>query len=130
MHVYLGAPNILKYAPAPRSIIRACDFNSAEQLTDYLKYLDRNHTAYMEYLEWKVTGPSPEFKSMVGTHDLSVFCQLCMIAARRQIGKYDADIQNAILARDRQLEQFAALNQRLDRERTVPCKGKAQWWKL
>jgi hypothetical protein len=39
--VYLGAPNILKYAPGPRSIIRACDFDSAEQLADYLKYLDR-----------------------------------------------------------------------------------------
>lgn len=128
--VYLGAPNILKYAPGPRSIIRACDFDSAEQLTDYLKYLDRNHTAYMEYLQWKETGPSPEFKSMIRTHDLSVFCQLCMIAARGQITKYDANIQRAILARDKQMDQFQLLNDRLDKERTVPCKGKTTWWKL
>jgi hypothetical protein len=84
----------------------------------------------MEYLSWKEAGPSPEFKSMVRTHDLSVFCQLCMIAARSRIERYDPDIQRAILARDKQMEAFLALNDRLDKDRTLPCKGKTKWWKL
>jgi hypothetical protein len=41
-----GAPNVLKFSPGPRSIIRACDFDSQQDLADYLVYLDRNDTAY------------------------------------------------------------------------------------
>jgi hypothetical protein len=41
-----GAPNVLKFAPGPRSIIRACDFDNQQDLADYLMYLDRNETAY------------------------------------------------------------------------------------
>jgi hypothetical protein len=45
-HRVAGAPNVLKFAPGPRSIIRACDFDSQQDLADYLLYLDRNNTAY------------------------------------------------------------------------------------
>eukprot|EP00798_Chlamydomonas_sp_ICE-L_P001470 gene1470-32852_t len=100
--VYLGAPNILKYAPGERSIIRACDFDSAEDLVDYLLALAERPEAYREYLEWKLdTGPNPEFKTMVSLHDTNVWLA----------------------------KQFATLNDRLDEERTVPCRGKMEWLK-
>jgi hypothetical protein len=41
-----GAPNVLKFAPGPRFIIRACDFDSQQDLADYLLYLNTNDTAY------------------------------------------------------------------------------------
>lgn len=43
---------MLKFAPGQRSIIRACDFDSAQDLADYLLYLDSNDTAY----RWEVYG--------------------------------------------------------------------------
>ncbi|CAL1531672.1 unnamed protein product [Lymnaea stagnalis] len=40
-----------KIAP-PHSFIHVRDFKDTESLVDYLHYLDKNETAYNEYLEW------------------------------------------------------------------------------
>jgi hypothetical protein len=40
--------------------------SSVEELVDYIKYLDRNDTAYQEYLSWKTLGPTPEWKALIG----------------------------------------------------------------
>ena len=37
----------------PKSYIHVEDFNSPEELVEYLQYLDKNITAYAEYLEWR-----------------------------------------------------------------------------
>ena len=37
----------------PGSYINAADFSSVKALADYLKYLDKNDTAYNEYFDWK-----------------------------------------------------------------------------
>ena len=40
----------------PHSYINVDDFKSIRELTDYLRYLDRNDTAYAAYFAWKEYG--------------------------------------------------------------------------
>ncbi len=61
MPLYDGARNAYEYVPSSKSAIYAYDFPSAKELAAYLLYLDKNDTAYQEYLAWK------------GEWDLSVF---------------------------------------------------------
>lgn len=42
-----------RVAPA-HSFIHVDDFDSPKSLANYLRYLDRNDTAYNEYFRWKV----------------------------------------------------------------------------
>ena len=51
--IVIGATNIHDFRPAERSIIRVSDFKSIKALGDYINYLDRNYTAYEEYLAYK-----------------------------------------------------------------------------
>ena len=51
--IYLGAPNILDYAPAEDSFINALDFPSAEALSEYLSLLDSDDDLYMKYHAWR-----------------------------------------------------------------------------
>jgi len=51
--VVLGKRNY-KYAGAPEnSLIFADEFCSARDLAEYLLYLDKNDTAYLQYYEWR-----------------------------------------------------------------------------
>lgn len=52
--VFRGCKNVEDFAP-PHSVIDANKFESAQALAEYLNYLDRNDTAYNEYLHWKKT---------------------------------------------------------------------------
>jgi hypothetical protein len=126
--VYLGAPNILKFAPAERSVIRACDFDSLEDLADYLLYLDRNETAYNEYLSWKKVGPSEEFQALMQVTEPSTFCSMCMVAAHRRLGAYDEEKQIMVGRHMQALQDFQQLNRQLQRERSPACRGKTRWW--
>ncbi|KAM7542815.1 hypothetical protein Aperf_G00000004747 [Anoplocephala perfoliata] len=40
----------------PHSFINVDDFKTIRELADYLRYLDKNHTAYAEYFAWKEHG--------------------------------------------------------------------------
>lgn len=53
----------------PGSFINVADFDSIEALADYLKYLDKNDTAYNQYFSWKT-----KYKVVKPTFWL---CQLC-----------------------------------------------------
>ncbi len=55
--IVLGAykEDYLDVAP-PNSYINVDDFKSIEELADYLKYLDKNDTAYAAYFAWKEHG--------------------------------------------------------------------------
>ncbi|KAJ8019497.1 Glycoprotein 3-alpha-L-fucosyltransferase A [Holothuria leucospilota] len=44
-----------KVAP-PNSFIHLSDFDNMTSLVDYIKYLDKNDTAYNEYFEWRKRG--------------------------------------------------------------------------
>jgi hypothetical protein len=51
--IYLGAPNILDFAPARDSFINVLDFPSAEALTQHLIALDLDDNLYMKYHAWR-----------------------------------------------------------------------------
>lgn len=50
--VVLGGANYSEMA-IPGSYINVFDFDSIKTLADYLRYLDKNDTAYMEYFVWR-----------------------------------------------------------------------------
>ena len=57
----------------PNSYIHVSNFTSAKRLAQYLQYLDRNHTAYTTYHDWRST-------YVKGNKGLSQLCQLCQMA--------------------------------------------------
>lgn len=59
--VYCGPFNAKEIAPGVHSYIDCHDFSNAQELADYLSYLDQNHTAYLEYFEWKKKPLLPKF---------------------------------------------------------------------
>jgi hypothetical protein len=126
-----GAPNVLKFAPAPRSIIRACDFDSLQELAEYLLYLDRNETAYQEYLQWKTeSGPTQEFQSLMATSDTNPFCRMCIAAAETKQWAFDEVHQERLKQFEELRAAFHELNAQLDEDRAVTCKGKDKWWHI
>jgi hypothetical protein len=62
---------------APKSFIHVDDFASPQHLADYLIDLDRNETAYLEYLSWK-------FDYELRCSGRNAFCDLCQKLYRVQ----------------------------------------------
>ncbi|KAL9982604.1 hypothetical protein ACROYT_G004669 [Oculina patagonica] len=61
-----------RYSPEqiiPGSFINAADFDSVKDLADYLKYLDKNDTAYNQYFQWKTKYKVVKYQFWL--------CQLC-----------------------------------------------------
>ncbi|ETO21530.1 hypothetical protein RFI_15673, partial [Reticulomyxa filosa] len=89
--VYIGAPNVKFFAPdagpypyTSKSVIYAGDFGfDAQRLAKYLLYLDKNDTAYAEYLQWKVDGYSGDFKALNELTSTHTACRVCVFAADR-----------------------------------------------
>ncbi|XP_041366061.1 alpha-(1,3)-fucosyltransferase C-like [Gigantopelta aegis] len=50
--VVRGGANYSKFLP-PNSFINTADFKSPKHLAENLLYLEKSHTAYVEYLQWK-----------------------------------------------------------------------------
>lgn len=83
--IYWGAPNIEDFLPSEKSIIKMTDFRTPRDLASYLLYLDKNETAFFEYLDWKVKGEiSKEFYRLENTSPRTGPCRLCLEVARRQ----------------------------------------------
>lgn len=71
--VVYGGANYERFAP-PKSYINANDYENAEKLAQYLKYLDENPDEYIKYFWWKkyyqMYRPRSEFCSLCETlHD-------------------------------------------------------------
>ena len=85
--VYIGAPNAFKYAPAPHSFINAYEYESPEDLADYLNYLLEHEEEYNEYLSWRKKEPfeiSEAFRTFASNHlerldENSLACRLCQM---------------------------------------------------
>lgn len=81
--VVFGSGNYSRYAP-PHSVIDTADFKSPRELAIYLKYLARNETKYMAYMQWKKTHTIRIFRFS------DAFCKLCEIANNQSFYKrYD-----------------------------------------
>ena len=70
--VVYGSKEVHKIAP-PHSYIDVRDFKSTKLLAEYLLYLDKNDTAYMDYFQWK-KNYRVEFGHRTST---AVFCHFC-----------------------------------------------------
>ena len=68
--VYRGAPNIREFAPGPHCLINADDHASAAELAMYLKELDNDDNAYLNYLDWKTSGLSAGMQSLLKIGDI------------------------------------------------------------
>ena len=90
--VWGGAKDDYERLAPPHSFIHFEDFETPEKLVDYLKYLDKNDTAYMEYFKWRKLLPCsyPLYKkSDKDEHDYAninifstfhnTYCNLCKI---------------------------------------------------
>ncbi|XP_039248424.2 4-galactosyl-N-acetylglucosaminide 3-alpha-L-fucosyltransferase 9-like [Styela clava] len=62
----------LAFAPAG-SFIYAEDFETSNKLIEYLRYLDQNDTAYLEYFQWHNMDPD----RVPGCKSIGRICQLC-----------------------------------------------------
>ncbi|XP_052068620.1 alpha-(1,3)-fucosyltransferase 11-like [Mytilus californianus] len=51
--IVFGSPKIKDYLPNKKSAVVINDFDDVEKLAAFIKYLDRNDTAYEEYLQYK-----------------------------------------------------------------------------
>ena len=79
----------LRLAP-PKSFIHSEDFETPQELIHYLHYLNKNHTAYLEYFEWRKLFPcsypfygqndSEVYKQAISSkfnQFLNAYCALC-----------------------------------------------------
>jgi len=86
--IYHGAPNGKIFAPK-HSTIFAEDFKSAADMAKYLKYLDKNNTAYLEYTKWK-EGPDEDWLALMDLSIVHSACRFCIRSAdidRKQVGE-------------------------------------------
>ena len=51
-------------------------------MADYLIYLDQNDKEYEKYLQWKVTGPSQQFKQLIDIQKYDMRCRACTLVAQ------------------------------------------------
>ncbi|CAG8495340.1 40696_t:CDS:1 [Gigaspora margarita] len=80
-----GAPNVRSYLPHPKSVIFVEDFSDVEELANYLKYLAKNETAYLEYHKWKTMKFSDEFEKKSYLSMRNMECNICKEVARQRI---------------------------------------------
>ncbi|ORX51817.1 hypothetical protein BCR36DRAFT_582854 [Piromyces finnis] len=74
--IFFGTSNIADFAP-PHSYIDAKDFENAQELAEYLEYLDKNDDEYEKYLEWKKTGNFGEnLEHLIEIRKFNSICQL------------------------------------------------------
>ncbi|CAG8727303.1 27353_t:CDS:1 [Dentiscutata erythropus] len=83
--VVWGAPNVRSYLPHPKSAILIEDFPDIEALANYLKYLAKNETAYLEYHMWKTIKFSDEFEKKSYLSLRTMECNICKEVARLRI---------------------------------------------
>jgi hypothetical protein len=75
--VYLGAPNVAEFAPAPHCYVNTADFAGPVELAAYLNRLVEDERAYGEYLAWKAAGLSPAFRALAAQVERPALERLC-----------------------------------------------------
>ena len=82
--VYLGAPNVERFAPGDRCFIEAADFRNPRDLADYLLCLQHDDAAYEAYFGWKERPFRPAFRALLASQDAPWHIRLChAVRARR-----------------------------------------------
>ena len=68
--------DVLRVAP-PNSFIHAEDYSSPKDLVNYLNYLDKNYTAYMEFHKWRDASPRTIANENYAVDHVELLSKLC-----------------------------------------------------
>ena len=81
----------------PNSYIHVEDFNTPEELVDYLNYLDKNDTAYLEYHAWRAATPAVDTPN--ASHNTErMYCGICQnVSMRKKLGYPKRMIQSVCI---------------------------------
>jgi hypothetical protein len=55
---------------------------------------------------------------------------MCIAAAQRKPQAFDSATQQALAIHQQTKQAFDQLNAQLDREASVPCRGRTAWWEV
>lgn len=81
--IYMGAPNIGKYAPAKSSFINMRDFASIDDLAAHVERVASNYSLYQSYFAWKDSS-APKKSSFLALQETTLHsgpCRLCHAVA-------------------------------------------------
>ncbi|KAI4367616.1 hypothetical protein MLD38_023332 [Melastoma candidum] len=81
--IVIGAPNILDFAPSPKSILHIKELKDVPEVSTTMKYLAEHPDAYNQSLRWKYEGPSDSFKALVDMAAVHSSCRLCIHLATK-----------------------------------------------
>jgi hypothetical protein len=84
--VYLGAPNVERFAPGERTFINTADFRNPRELAEFLLYLDHDDAAYSAYFSWKEQPFRPAFRALLEGQEALPFARLCRAILTRRGG--------------------------------------------
>ncbi len=79
--VYLGAPNVVDFAPSSDCYIDVTNFSGPAELAAYLQRLATDDDAYNRYLVWRTQQFRPEFADLLQRLRVSSFDRLGRIVA-------------------------------------------------
>ena len=82
--VYLGAPNVDRFAPGKNAFIDVSGFSGPQELARFLVHLASDERAYREYFNWRESGLSPEFV-LLSAASKDPFCRLAEIVVDRAL---------------------------------------------
>ena len=77
--VYLGAPNVGRFAPTEGCYIDVADFSGPADLAEYLRRLDQGDRALAYYLNWRNRPVSPHFTALCEHNRRPAFERLCQV---------------------------------------------------
>ncbi|KAL5705728.1 glycoprotein 3-alpha-L-fucosyltransferase [Ranunculus cassubicifolius] len=81
--VFVGAPNIMDFAPSPTSVLHIKELTDVETVAKTMKQLAQNPMAYNQSISWKYDGPSDSFKALVDMAAVHSSCRLCIHLATK-----------------------------------------------
>lgn len=81
--VFVGAPNIMDFAPSPSSVLHIKSLNDVPAVAKTMKHLADNPIAYNQSVSWKYDGPSDSFKALVDMAAVHSSCRLCIHLATK-----------------------------------------------
>jgi len=83
--VYLGAPNVERFAPGDHCFINTTDFRSPKELAAYLSYLQDHPAEYDAYLAWRNRPFRSAFLSLLEGQREPPCARLCQVIPERRV---------------------------------------------
>lgn len=112
--VVYGAPNIHMFEPSNHSILAVADFPTIAALALRMKEIDKDPALFRYMTDWKLHGPSDDFKAMLDFTAVHSECRLCVRIAD-DYARAHGDFHNSTLpglTRDPQAALFFLVRER------------------